>query len=174
MVFGRGRRERNLMPPPPEYGPSVPKPFSELMTQGPMTPLERLARQSRIPDEARTLVVQIDTEATQAVQYIAAHGITGLEAFEVERIRDEHAPASVRSYLDLPPGTADTVPLQDGRTGTQLLIDELEVLLNAVRKAVAAVGVSGQVQAVVNHRFLVDKYGDRDLRLSLDEPDQRD
>lgn len=154
-----GRRKRDLMPPPGPYSSVVPTPFSELIPQGPATELERLARRTPMPDDARRLLLVLDTEVTQASQYIAANGLRGTVAYEIEQIRDHHGPEVVRRYAALPPGTQATVALTDGRTGDELLIEDLSVLIEAVRQQMAVAAEGLQTAALITDRFLQDKYG---------------
>ncbi|MBO1766871.1 hypothetical protein [Allobranchiibius sp. GilTou38] len=161
------RRGRDLTPPPPAYGPTVPRPFSELLGNAPSSALETLARHARVPDAARERILRLDTQTLQAQQYLAARGITGRDAFEVVQIRDDFGPSAVHAYLGLPPTTADTAVLQDGRTGADLLIEELDLLLEAVRGLLDRAGEVGQTQLRANHRFLEEKYGERDPGLEL-------
>ena len=161
------RGGRDLTPPPPSYGPAVPRPFSELLTNAPSGALETLARHARVPDAARERILELDTRTLQAQQYLADRGITGRDAFEVVQIREDFGPSAVQAYLGLPPTTADTAVLQDGRTGAELLIEELDLLLGAVRDLLTRAGEAGQSQLRANHRFLEQKYGGRDPGLEL-------
>lgn len=165
MGFLRDRgRERT---PAPEYGPSVPRPFSELLPTAPSGVLETLARHGRVPDEARARIATLDTVTVQAQQYLADRGITGSDAFEVVQIRDDFGPSVVNAYLGLPPTTAATVVLQDGMTGAQLLVRDLDLLLSAVETLIARAGEVGQTQLRAHHRFVEEKYGARPTDLEL-------
>ncbi|MEO8750774.1 MAG: hypothetical protein ABI384_10270 [Allobranchiibius sp.] len=165
MGFLRGRgREVN---PPAQYGPSVPRPFSELIETGPSSALESLARHARVPDDARERLLRLDTALIQAGQYLADRGITGVDAYEVAQIRDDFAPSAVSAYLGLPPGTAGTAVLMDEMTGAQLLVRELDLLLSAVDQLVARAGEVGQTRLRAHHRFVEEKYGARPTDLEL-------
>ncbi|MFC6705489.1 hypothetical protein [Flexivirga alba] len=164
-MFGRKRQRPPLMPPPPAYGPSVPKPFSELMPQGQESALARLARTARIPDEARTLLHLLDTETTQALQFLGQDSSAVRDSYEVEQIRDEHAPAVVQSYVSVPDAVGATLP--DGRTLSQVLVGNLTTLLGATREIRRRATERGEQQMQVNDVFLRDKFspGDDQLRL---------
>jgi hypothetical protein len=87
--------------------------------------------------------------------------------FEVEQIHDDFAPTAVRGYLALPRATADTQPLHDGKTGAQLLDDQLTLLDGALDDIVAEAGTCGADGLLASYRFLQDKFGSsrNDLRL---------
>lgn len=165
MGFLRGRGRE--VTPPPRYGPSVPQPFSELLATGPSSPLETLARHAWVPDEARARILRLDTLTVQAQHYLADRGIEGRDAFEITQIRDDFGPSVVQFYLGLPPTTAATAVVQDGMTGAQLLVQELDLLLSAVEGLLAKAGEVGQTQLRAHHRFLAQKYGDRPTDLEL-------
>lgn len=165
MGFFRDRgRERT---PAPTYGPSVPRPFSELLPTAPSGILENLARHARVPDDARDRILALDTVTVQAQQYLADRGITGRDAYEIVQIRDDFGPSVVDAYLGLPPTTAGTAVLQDGMTGAQLLVRDLDLLLSAVDRLIARAGEVGQTQQRAHHRFVEEKYGARPTDLEL-------
>lgn len=153
------------MPPPPEYGPSVPKPFAELLPQGQESELGRLARTSRIPDDARALLRALDTETTQVLQFLAHDSAAVRDSYEVEQMRDEHAPAVVQSYASMPDPANAVLP--DGRTPGEVLIANLMTLLQATREIRRRATERGEQQMQINDMFLRDKYdpGDGSLRL---------
>lgn len=164
-MFGRKRSKPDLMPPPPAYGPAVPKPFSELLPQGQESALARLARTSRIPDEARTLLYSLDTETTVTLQVLATDQAAVRDTYEIEQIRDAHAPAVVQSYVSVPNPVGATLP--DGRTLGQVLVGNLTTLLDAARQIRQRATERGAQEVQVNDMFLREKYdeGDGSLRL---------
>lgn len=164
-MFGRKRQRPPLMPPPPAYGPAVPKPFSELIPQGQESALARLARTARIPDEARTLLRSLDVETTQTLQVLVQDSAAVQDSYEIEQIRDQHAPAVVQSYVSVPDAVGATLP--DGRTLGQVLVGNLTTLLGATREIRTRAIERGEHQIQVNDVFLRDKFGPGDDQLRL-------
>ncbi|RNI19525.1 hypothetical protein [Flexivirga caeni] len=164
-----GRKQRDLMPAPPEYGPSVPKPFSELLPQGQESALGRLARTARIPDDARALVRALDTETTLTLQFLAHDSAAVRDVYEVEQIRDEHTLAVVESYVSVP--GAEKAALPDGRSLAAVLVANLTTLLEATREVQRRTAERGEQQMQVNDMFLRDKFGSGDDSLRLPPTD---
>ncbi|WP_265447164.1 hypothetical protein [Flexivirga meconopsidis] len=121
----------------------------------------------RLPSAARELLLTLDRESRDALTYLHAHSDNALLIFEVEQITGDFAPSAVQGYLALPPGLADTEPLHDGETGAQLLCDQLQLLIDGVRAAVAEAHGTNAGALLASHRFLKERFGTRrdDLRL---------
>lgn len=151
------RRKKPLFP---AYGSSVPKPFAELEPEGPISPLAKLSQAPRLPAEARRLLLEIDTATTVALRTLAqVAGADMLSVVRLESIRGSDAPDVVAAFLAVPVGQVD-VPLLDGRTAAQTLVDDLQVLLTAARADLdAARSVGSITPALIQHRYIADKYG---------------
>jgi hypothetical protein len=87
--------------------------------------------------------------------------------FEVEQIHDDFAPTAVRGYLALPRATADTQPVQDGKTGAQLLDEQLTLLDGALDDIVAEARTHGADGLLASYRFLQNKFGSPGDELKL-------
>ncbi|NNG40543.1 hypothetical protein HJ588_14845 [Flexivirga sp. ID2601S] len=121
----------------------------------------------RLPDEARAQLGTLDAESRNALAYLHAHSDNALLIFEIEQIRNDFAPSAVQGYLALPPGLADTEPLQDGRTGAELLVIQLQLLLDGVRAAVGEAHGANAGALLASHRFLRARFGTRSDELRL-------
>ena len=123
----------------------------------------------RVPAPARDRIRSISERARAAGQYLHQQGRgAGLDAIEVERIRDDYAPGAIRGYLALPPWSAQGTVLSDGKTGAQLLIDQLELLDRRLREIQDSVAVTGGAELLTHGRFLKDRFpehGGDDLRI---------
>lgn len=128
--------------------------------QVPPSGLAALHHDQRLPAEARALLVAIDYRTAEAMKALNAQGQTGTQAaYEARAIRDEYAPAAVQAYLKLPPTRADTTPIEGQNTGRDLLVEQLELLLNAAQNLVEASTHSGGQELLSNARFLREKFG---------------
>lgn len=87
--------------------------------------------------------------------------------FQVEQIHDDFAPTAVRGYLALPRVTADTEPVQDGKTGGQLLDEQLTLLDGALDDIAAEARGHGADGLLASYRFLRDKFGSPGDELKL-------
>lgn len=122
-----------------------------------------------IPAAAVALVREITERCGAAATYLAPQGrSSGVEAIEVERIRDDYAPEAVRGYLALPPWSAHDTVLADGKTGAQLLVDQLQLLADRLQVIQESVALTGGEQLRTHGAFLRDRFpSDRDGPLSL-------
>ncbi|NHN57275.1 hypothetical protein G9U51_16005 [Calidifontibacter sp. DB0510] len=131
-------------------------------------PLEMLARHPRVPADARKVAAALDQRCQATLAYLRERGVgTGSLAFEVEQIRGDFAPAALQSYLQLPPENADQAPLLDGRTGRDLLLEQLDLLHRGVEDVRARATELGGEQMIAGHRFLTQKFGERPTDLKL-------
>lgn len=122
-----------------------------------------------IPAAAVALVREITERSAAAATYLAQQGrSSGADAIEVERIRDDYAPEAVRGYLALPPWSAHDTVLADGKTGAQLLVDQLQLLADRLQVIQESVALTGGEQLRTHGAFLRDRFpSDRDGPLSL-------
>lgn len=137
----------------------------------PPSGLAALHHDERLPAEARALLVAIDYRTAEALRALTAQGQTGTQvAYEARAIHDEYAPAAVQAYLKLPPTRADSTPIEGQKTGRDLLVEQLELLLNAAQNLVEASTQAGGQELLSNGRFLREKFGqvspeEQDLKL---------
>lgn len=130
--------------------------------------LSALHHETRLPAAIRAQLVALDQRTAEALKALAAQGNVASEAlFQARAIRNEYAPASVQAYLKLPPTQANTVPIENGKTGRDLLADQLDLLLSAAQKILDATVRSGSQDLLSNGRFLRDKFGgsEQDLKV---------
>lgn len=112
-----------------------------------------------IPAAAAALVREITDRSSAAAEYLAQQGrSSGVEAIEVERIRDDYAPEAVRGYLALPPWSANDTVLADGKTGAQLLVDQLQLLARRLQGIQESVALTGGEQLRTHGAFLRDRF----------------
>ena len=117
----------------------------------------------RIPAPARDRIRLISGRARAAGEYLAQQGRgAGLDAIEVERIRDDYAPGAVRGYLALPPWSAQGTVIADGKTGLELLIEQLDLLDGRLREIQESVALTGGAELLTHGRFLRDRFPNRD------------
>lgn len=149
------QREVSDLPAPP----ALPSPADGLTV---------LVRDERLPGEARAQLAALDLRTREALTHLEALGQQGSEAAYLARaVRDEYAPGAVQAYLKLPPTLANTQPLQEGKTGRDLLRDQLDILLNAVQDILGTALRSGGQELLTHQRFLEEKFGkpERDLEV---------
>ncbi|WP_102127363.1 hypothetical protein [Deinococcus planocerae] len=150
------RREEAVPAAPP---PPVPDPAPSLAAY---------VRDERLPGEARAQLAALDLRTKEALTHLEASGQGGSEAAYLARaVRDEYAPTAVQAYLKLPPTLANVEPLEQGKTGRDLLHEQLNLLLNGVQDILGTALHSGGRELLTHGRFLEDKFrkprGDLDV-----------
>lgn len=155
--------------------PSTPhrrRPYDPPAPETPATRAESglldFAADTRLPAASRERVGALHDRLVEASKYVDDRGLTsGLQGFGLEQIRDDFAPSAIRSFLALPPSTAQTTVLVDGKTGADLLNDQLDLLIKGVDQQLVAAAMASGDQMVAGQRFLQEKFGQRPESLDL-------
>ncbi|MBB5295186.1 hypothetical protein [Deinococcus metallilatus] len=143
----RRQAKARLETPPPAPAPAAPDLFISYL------------RDERLPGEARAQLAALNLRTREALAYLDSLGQSGSEAAYLARaVRDEYAPTAVQAYLKLPPTLAGTAPLQDGKTGRDLLREQLDLLLNAVQDILNTTLQAGGQELLTHQRFLEDRF----------------
>ncbi|MDV6374919.1 hypothetical protein [Deinococcus arenicola] len=117
-------------------------------------------RDSRLPGEARAQLIALNLRTKEALKHLHELGQQGSEAEYLSRaIREEYVPTAVNAYLKLPRTRADTAPIQDGKTGRDLLRGQLDLLLDAVQDILDTTLAAGGREMLTHQRFLQDRFG---------------
>ncbi|WP_446666586.1 hypothetical protein [Flexivirga sp. B27] len=125
----------------------------------PQESLATLAASPRVPADVRERAQRLDRECVSTLTYLREHGAPTEQVFQVEQIHTDFGPQAVRSYLALAPGTADTTEVLDGKTGHQLIVEQLDLLLEQISAHLHRAARLGSDQLLANHRFLTEKFG---------------
>ncbi len=123
-------------------------------------PYAEWMRDSRLPGEARAQLVALNLRTREALTHLHGLGQQGSEAEYLARaIREEYVPTAVSAYLKLPRTRADTVPIEGGKTGRDLLREQLDLLLEAVQGILDVTLQAGGRELLTHQRFLEDRFG---------------
>lgn len=139
--------------------PTAPRPTVDLTKPAPVETLASLAALPRIPADVRERAQRLDRECVSTLTYLREHGAPTAQVFQIEQIQGDFAPQAVRSYLALAPGTEDTTEILDGKTGRQLILEQLDMLLAQVAAHLHHAAQLGADELLANHRFLTEKFG---------------
>ena len=145
-----------------------PVPRVDLAKPAPVDTLAGLAAAPGIPADVRERAQRLDRECVSTLTYLREHGAPTAQVFELEQIQTDFGPQALRSYLALAPGTADTTEVLDGKTGHQLIIEQLDLLLAQVSAHLHRAATLGSNELLANHRFLTEKFktgGDSELTI---------
>lgn len=170
-----GFRQRERTPEvarPPELPSQVPGVSLTKAAPAKVTPDGRLSgyvQDDRLPADARAQLAALNIRTCEALELLRGQGQEGSEAEYVTRaIREEYAPNAVEAYLKLPRTLADTAPLQDGKTGRALLVEQLELLLDGMQDVLNTALQSGGQDLLTHGRFLRDRFAKSAVNLTDD------
>ena len=128
------------------------RPFPDALTS--------LLTQPRVPEQARAQLAELDHVTAEALAALERQGERGGAAvYELRALRQEYAPQVVQAYLNLPPTLADTAVVEDGKTGRDLLSEQLDLLLGAAYEQLRHSAQVGSQELRTNGRFLREKFG---------------
>lgn len=130
--------------------------------------LTELAQHPRLPADSAKRAKALNLQCFQTLAYLNERGpAAGKLRFELEQIHTDFACEAVRSYLALPPATATSTVLREGKTGQDLLNEQLDLLSDGVHALQARAEQLGAEQILTSHLFVQQKFGQpaRDLQL---------
>lgn len=134
----------------------------------PPDPLTAYLHDQRLPGEARAQLAALNLRTREALTYLQGMGQQSSEAAYLARaVREEYAPSAVQAYLRLPPTLAASRPIQDGKTGRDLLREQLDLLLDATQDILGRALRAGGDDLLTHQRFLEEKFGKKEGDLKL-------
>ena len=137
-------------------------------TARPQADLHAMAHDIRVPKDCRAQLTDLLDRCRETRAYLIERGLNeGRHGYAVHQIEHSYAPEAVQAYLALPPTMANVQPLEDGKTGHQMLSEQLDLLLQAVDDEMAEATVIGGEDLMASHRFLLGKFGKKSDDLQL-------
>ncbi len=134
----------------------------------PVHDLLALSRDERLPADARARLGALHFRCQEAFAYLKDREQDAMSAgFMLRQIAEDYAPEAVRAYLKLPPSLANVTPLQDGKTGRDLLGEQLDLLLGAVQDIMRDAAQAGSQHLLAHQRFLKDRFAKPSDELKL-------
>jgi hypothetical protein len=127
---------------------------------------EQLRRiRGRVPDDVLAAVSRIHDQIREVLDRRDALPPGSPDAFVVERTTLDYLPTALESYLNLPRGYANRVPVSQGRTARQVLLDQLALLETKLGEVLEAVAKGDTDRLLAHGRFLEDRFAASELDL---------
>lgn len=127
---------------------------------------EQLRRiRGRVPDDVLAAVSRIHDQIREVLDRRDALPPGSPDAFVVERTALDYLPTALESYLNLPRGYANRVPVSQGRTARQVLLDQLALLETKLGEVLEAVAKGDTDRLLAHGRFLEDRFAASELDL---------
>jgi hypothetical protein len=115
-----------------------------------------------LPADVRGQADRIHGKATSLLQQAGRFPAGSRNFHLVRRTLDEYLPATLHSYLSLPPGSDDRVAAPDGRTTIQVVRDQLALLETKLDEVANDLWQSDVQRLLANERFLEEHFGRRE------------
>jgi hypothetical protein len=127
-----------------------------------MAEQERRLR-GRVPDDVLAAVGRVHGQVREVLERRHALPPGSHDAFVVERTALDYLPTALESYLNLPRGYANRVPVSNGRTPRQLLLDQLALLESKLGEVIEAIAKGDTDRLLAHGRFLEDAFAASEL-----------
>jgi hypothetical protein len=123
------------------------------------------AVKGKVPDDVYQKVVAIQQTILSIIPKIDRLGPGSQDAFIVQKTATDYLPSTLQAYLNLPRAYATLHRLGDGRTASQVLMDQLTLLDQKLEEVADAVNKNDTDALLANGRFLEDRFGGSALKL---------
>ena len=129
-----------------------------------MAEQERRLR-GRVPDDVLAAVGRVHGQVREVLERRHALPPGSHDAFVVERTALDYVPTALESYLNLPRGYANRVPVSNGRTPRQILLDQLGLLEAKLGEVIEAIAKGDTDRLLAHGRFLEDAFAPSELNV---------
>jgi hypothetical protein len=119
----------------------------------------------RLPDDLPAAVGRVHARLREVLEHPNAFPPGAPDAYLVERTALDYLPTALERYLNLPRGYANRVPLSDGRTARQVLLDQLALLEAQLGEVLDAIARGDADRLLAHGRFLEDRFGRSEMDL---------
>lgn len=119
----------------------------------------RRATTGKVRPEVSQRVQQISDTIMQLLPRAADLGPGSEQMHILVRTATDYLPATLEPYLALPRMYAEHKVLSDGKTATQILCDQLDVMYERLSQISDAVAAADGDKLLANGRFLAEKFG---------------
>jgi hypothetical protein len=127
-----------------------------------MAEQERRLR-GRVPEDVLAAVGRVHGQVREVLERRHALPPGSRDAFVVERTALDYLPTALESYLNLPRGYANRVPVANGRTARQVLLDQLALLEAKLGEVIEAIARGDTDRLLAHGRFLEDAFATSEL-----------
>jgi hypothetical protein len=117
---------------------------------------------ARLPEEQRAQADRIRRKASDLLERTGRFPTGSRNLLLVQRTLDSYLPSTLNLYLALPPGADGSVVSPDGRTGLQVLRDQLTILETKLDEVASDLWQADVQRLLANERFLEDHFGRRE------------
>ena len=124
---------------------------------------QRRRIRGRVPDDMLAAVGRIHALVREVLARRHTLPPGSPDAFAVERTALDYLPTALESYLNLPRGYANRVPVSGGRTARRVLLDQLALLEAKLGEVLEALARGDTDRLLAHGRFLEDRFAVSEL-----------
>jgi hypothetical protein len=118
----------------------------------------------RVPDEVVAKVSNIQDSILTLLPRVERLPAGSEDLFIVQRTALEYLPTALEAYLNLPRAYATLKPVENGKTASQVLLDQLTLLEGKMNEISDDIARNDSDKLLANGRFLAEKFGRSELQ----------
>jgi hypothetical protein len=118
----------------------------------------------RVPDEVVAKVSSIQDTILTLLPRVERLPAGSEDLFIVQRTALEYLPTALEAYLNLPKAYATLKPVENGKTASQVLLDQLTLLEGKMSEISDDIARNDSDRLLANGRFLAEKFGRSELQ----------
>ncbi|MDP3972466.1 MAG: hypothetical protein Q8P61_06120 [Candidatus Nanopelagicales bacterium] len=126
--------------------------------------------EGRVNRSVSERVNQICTLVEELLPRVREFGSGSREMHILVRTATDYLPATLEPYLALPRFYAEHKAVSQGQTATQILCDQLDIMIDRLEQIGEALARSDSDKLLANGRFLADKFGHEGIDLPAAPP----
>jgi hypothetical protein len=142
------------VPPPPAPAPAV-----VARPAAPPAPARHAVPHADLPATVRAKVQRTERRARELLDRGGPSAISQEDRVLVQRTLQDYLPHALRAYRALPPGSGEWAVTADGKTGAQLLEEQLDLIEESLRQIEVRIWRSGAERMLAQQRFLEERFG---------------
>lgn len=163
MVFGMCVLGAALAPKPPRLAKGVARARSEDDLKRNLDRLVTVARKQKLPDAIVAKVASIRDSIVSILPNIMALKVMDKDLFHIKKTALSYLPEALDNYIAIPRQVALTHEIRDGKTSTDMLMNQLDILDAEMKEIVLDFDKEDLVRLEVHGRFLEQKFNKADL-----------
>ena len=150
------KRSRILFKPPVTPQPASPTP-------APVIPRVRIDYDDdNVPPGAQQRIKRILTSLQEVETAMNREQIPGFTRIDVEQMRDQHLPALVKSYVDIPAAHRSEIFRKTGKSASFILNESLDQMQGRINEILHNLAQNDLDAFTNNTRFIGQRYADDD------------
>ncbi len=112
----------------------------------------------KLPADLMDRLARVRDAITDALKLAREDDLLSAEAYDAREAATEYLPTAVNAYIALPRAYAEGTPVQDGKTSRELLLEQFDLIENAMRAVVDGRARAEAEKLAVQGRFLREKF----------------